>query len=475
MSLRTRLLAAFAYVLVLVIVALEVPLGLNTSRRVDAEVRAEAAGQAHLVAAGASGRLGDAAALGRLVAGAGRDLRGRVILVDRQGLLLADSAGSGLRLAPYGSRPEIAEALAGGTAQGIRHSADLDQDLLFTAVPIVEAGRRVGAVRVTQSVEAVQSAVRRDLLGLVGVGGLALLLGLGVAWLLAGSLARPLRGLAAAARRVASGELDRRAEVTGSREHREVAMAFNEMTARLAAALGAQREFVANASHQLRTPLTGLQLRLESARLRSNDPGLDRDLAAAERETQRLARLLAELLALARGGERPPAPADVDVAEAVAAARERWEPTAAASGHVLETAEAPELHVAVAGTDLAIVLDNLIENALRYSPAGTPVTVGWARGDGLALLTVEDRGAGLAPGEEHRVFERFYRGGQRNGHPEGTGLGLAIVAALVERWGGSAAAANRSGGGARIELRLPLAPAPAAPGRGSDERQGVRA
>ena len=132
-----------------------------------------------------------------------------------------------------------------------------------------------------------------------------LLLGLGLAWLLAGSLARPLRGLAGTARSVAGGDLDARAPVEGSSEQREVAAAFNDMTARSARALRSQREFVANASHQLRTPLTGLRLRLESAALKANDPAVERDLVAAERETVRLARLLSELLTLARERERP--------------------------------------------------------------------------------------------------------------------------------------------------------------------------
>ena len=170
MSLRRRLLFSFAYVLVLVIVALEVPLAVNLSRRIDAEVRSEAQGQAQLLAASLAGRLGSRRDLVPLVRRAARDLGGRVIVTDPRGRLLADSAGSGLRSASYASRPEVARALRGGTAQGTRHSSSLDQDLLFTSVPIVSRGRPTGAVRVTQSVDAVQDEVRRDRVALVGVG-----------------------------------------------------------------------------------------------------------------------------------------------------------------------------------------------------------------------------------------------------------------------------------------------------------------
>ncbi len=215
MSVRVWQLAAFAYVLVLMLVALEVPLNLNLSRRVDAEVRAEAANQAQLVAASAAGQLTDPTKLTPLVRTADDAVGGRVIIVDAQGRLLADSAGSGLTSASYANRPEIQQALAGNVEQGERHSASLGQDLLFTAVPIVEGNRRTGAVRITQSVDAVKSEVRRDTLALIGLGLAALALGLIVAWLLAGYLSRPLRGLTAAARRVEAGDLDARARGGG--------------------------------------------------------------------------------------------------------------------------------------------------------------------------------------------------------------------------------------------------------------------
>ena len=454
MSLRARLLAAFAYVLVLVIVALLVPLALNLSRRVDAEIRSEARGQAQLVAASASGRLDERAELQRLASDSARDLRGRVIVVGERGRLLVDSQSAVPAGTSYASRPEVAAALRGEATQGERHSDSLDEDLLFTAVPVVSEGRREGAVRVTQSVDAVNGEVRSDMLALIGVAAVVLLLGLGLAWLLAGSLARPLRGLAGTARRVAGGDLDARAREEGSSEQREVASAFNDMTGQLARALRSQREFVANASHQLRTPLTGLRLRLEAASLKTADEDVERELVAAERETVRLARLLTELLTLARERERPE-PERVSLAEVGHAAHERWEGPAETGGRVLVADGDGEPVVAATEADLAVVVDNLVENALNYSPIASTVMIAWGVDSDSAWLAVLDQGPGISPDERERVFERFFRG-EASRDAEGTGLGLSVVEALTERWGGSVRLEDRPEGGTRCEVRLPL-------------------
>jgi two-component system, OmpR family, sensor kinase len=454
-TLRARLLLAFAYVLVLVIVALEVPLALNLSRRVDAEIKSEAQGQAQLLAASASGRFAERSQLDSLVTRSARDLGGRVIVVDDEGTLLADSSRGGpVPDVSYASRPEITRALAGRPSQGTRRSESLDEELLFTAVPVVVEGRRAGAVRVTQGVDAVREEVRNDVIALIGVGVVALVLGLAVAWFLAGSLAKPLRSLAGTARRVTDGDLDARAEAEGSAEQREVASAFNEMTGRLSGTLRAQREFVANASHQLRTPLTGLRLRLEAAGLKSEDQAVKRELAAAEHETQRLARLLSELLMLAGERERPP-PQPVDVGDATAAACARWQGPAEQTGHRLDLEEGEPAEVAASAEDVAVMLDNLVENALNYSPPGTEVTIGWRAVGGSVHIRVADQGPGIEKEERQRLFERFYRGEASRGGAAGTGLGLSVVEALATRWDGRAQLSNRAEGGALAVLTLP--------------------
>jgi signal transduction histidine kinase len=458
MSLRARLLAAFAYTLLVVIVALEVPLANNLADRIDAEVRGEAAEEAAVLAAATSGRLDQPGYLQRISANSADQLGGRVVIVDASGRLLADSAAAAAAGQLYANdqRPELVEALGGHLSQKQRYSDTLGEDLLATAVPILEGQRTAGALRVTQAVGTVNEEIRSDVLALVGIGVLALALGLGVAWILAGSIARPVRELAGVARRRARGDLGARATPSGSSEQMELARGFNEMADRLEGVLESQRAFVADASHQLRTPLTGLRLRIEAAVNASRDPAVGRELEAAERETKRLADLVNELLTLA-SSEQPVDAEPGSLEDAVSAAARRWRVPAEESGRTLRVAEAgPLARVRAPAADLAIVLDNLIENAIKYSKRGSVVEVDWAADDGAAAIRVSNEGEPLAAEDAERAFERFYRGaaGRRG---SGTGLGLAIVTALVRRSGGSARLANAPGGRVTAEVELPLA------------------
>ena len=231
MSLRLRLLLAFAYGFLLIVIALEVPLALNLRRRVDAEVRNDAARPgAHRRRAGV-GLDGPPAAApenrepGGVAARRARDRR-RPGRDAARGLGREPARGRSRAGRRSGSRSR------GRTAQGTRHSDTLGEDLLYSAVPVTDGGRVAGAVRVTQSVGAVHDRVRRSVLALAAIGAAALGLGLVLAWFLADSLSRPLRKLAATARRVEEGDLDARAEVTGATEQREVTIAFNDMTER---------------------------------------------------------------------------------------------------------------------------------------------------------------------------------------------------------------------------------------------------
>ena len=286
------------------------------------------------------------------------------------------------------------------------------------------------------------------MLGIVAVGLAVLLVALLAAYLLARGITRPIERLGAATERIAAGDLDARAPVEGSREQRSLAGSFNLMTERLARALRAQTEFVADASHQLRTPLTGLRLRLEEAGASEDRAGARRHLDAGLEELDRMSHTIDDLLVLSRTGEREGQGEEVDLAEAVADARRRWE-RAAAARDVALTAE-PDGAGAVwaSRADLDRAVDAVLENAILYTAPGGHVSVA-AHG---AAIEVLDDGPGLAPGEEDEVFARFHRGSAGRGGARGTGLGLPIARELMRSWGGDATLANRPEGGARATL-----------------------
>lgn len=445
---------AMAYVLVLAIVALEIPLGLSLRERLDDEVRQQAKNSASVVSVLARSAMEDSGSdtLQQIVELSAEDVRGRVIVVDDSGDVVADSAGTADVGQDLSSRPEIARALDGHTSQITRDSETLGRELLATAVPIVEDGRTTGAVRVTQDVADVEDAFKRTLAGLVLIGLAVLGVGLIAGFIIARQIARPLRRFEGAARAVTEGDLQARAPVEGSSEQRELARAFNEMTDRLAGSLEAQSRFVADASHQLRTPLTGMRLRLEEAGAITDDPAVRSEVERGIDEVDRLSRMVDELLVLSQAGERDARPEPIDLQKAVEAATNRWEPIAGAADSQLKLAGDTSAVVEMSKSDLDRIVDALLENAIAYSPAGASVEISVAG----SSIEVRDHGKGIGQEDQELLFERFHRGAAGSARSGGTGLGLAIARELARRWGGEVVIGNADGGGAVAKVELPV-------------------
>jgi len=445
---------AFGYVMLVVLIALGVPLAVNLQQRARLELETEALIQAQGIASAVGSenllpKRGDV--LASIVEQSAPQVGGRVIVVDPEGILVADSQSSqslGTLYATDG-RPEIGQALAGIAESITRHSDELGTDLLATAVPIKDEGRIVGAVRITKPMSEVISQTRRATLGLIAVGLAGLASGLLLAWGLAGSLARPLRRLADTSERLGAGDLAARTEkVRGTAEIEQLGRSLDDMADRLERTVRAQREFVANASHQLRTPLTGIKLRLESALDGDPSTELRTQLEAADREVDRLAEIVARLLVMAKEIEDGQA-TRVDVGDAVSRAVARWEERASRLGaSLLARGEGGDAQGNPADVDQ--ILDNLLDNAIAYAPG--EIVLEAHREDGRVVLAVQDRGPGIPETERERVTDRFYRG--RGAPAGGSGLGLAIARELAEKWGGSLQVRGVEGGGTRVELRL---------------------
>jgi signal transduction histidine kinase len=326
------------------------------------------------------------------------------------------------------------------------------REVIQAAAPVFRRGSPAGAVVVAEDVASVRGAVRGAVVALAVLGGVVLLVGLAAVLVIAGQLTRPLRHLATAAGRIADGDLEVRAPVEGTAEHRLVADAFNDMTERLGRALRSQRDFVADASHELRSPLAGLKLRLEEARAAGMSGDAQSMVDGGLREVDRLVHTVNELLVLSRAGERDAPGEALDLVQQATLVADRWRGRARDAGLelALRPADGPVL-AWCAQVDLQRAADAIVENAVQYSPPGTTVTIGVADG----ALEVLDEGPGLGDDELTEVFKRFRRGRAGRTHFGGSGLGLPIARELARRWGGDATLENRAGGGARAVISLP--------------------
>jgi signal transduction histidine kinase len=459
MKVRTRLVVSFVYVLLVVIVALTVPLAIVLRDRARSELEALTLTNAQTIAAVLNrDRLGEDApdrrALVRDMRRYAADVGGRVVILDAGGIVLADSDGEDLgRDFASPGRPEVARALASQPNAEVRMSEDEGGDIAVAAAPIIDEGELVGVVRISRGVQTVQNNVGRATAAIVAVALGGLLAGLGIALALARSLARPLSRLAAAAQRLGAGDLSTRAgKLEGGTEVDELAGSFDEMADRFERTVRGQREFVANASHQLRTPLTGMKLRLEAA-VADSDGAVREQLLAADKEVDRLAQIIERLLTMAGQIEKGKIEEGhiprVDLADAVERAVERWRERAAraSSSLVDDRRNGRAVAAVVDPADLDQILDVLIDNALIHAPG--PVEVSANANGERATMSVRDHGPGIPADEEARVTERFFRG--RGAPAGGSGLGLAIARELAERWDGGIEV-HASPAGTRVDV-----------------------
>ena len=375
----------------------------------------------------------------------------RVVVVNKTGGSLIDTSGPAGR--DFATRPEIAVALSGSRAEGTRHSDTLNTELLYVAVPVTSAGNIYGAVRLTLDTQEVNALVRGYWLGLLGVAAVVLVAMAGIGWAIARSVTRPLRRLDAAAARFATGDLTATEPDPGAPPEIAVLGAtMNTMARRLDRLLAEHRGFVADASHQLRTPLTALRLRLENIHSAVEDPEVSDDLGAAIDETSRLAGLVDDLLRFARA-EETAAPETVDLVQLAADRVDTWSAMADTADVVLDFSSpaGPILVGAVPG-GVEQILDNLIDNAITAAPPGSRVVVTVARGRATHSFTIADQGPGLSDELKERALDRFWR----FDHSEpGTGLGLPIANALAKASGGSLVLRDGAGGGLAVTVTLP--------------------
>jgi len=303
--------------------------------------------------------------------------------------------------------------------------------------------------------------LRRTNVALAVAGAGAVLAALLMGGLLARTLTRPLHALTEATQRMAGGELEQEVPVTSADEIGNLTTAFNRMSREVARAHKVRRQMTADVAHELRTPLTVIAGYIESMRDGVLSPTPER-LTVIYTEIERLQALVSELqtLTLVDAGELKLNRQPIAPGELLHQAFATFEHPARRKAVQLAVHVDPDLPaILVDESRMAQVLDNLISNALRYTPAGGRITLGAARQGDRLKLTVEDTGAGIAAGDLPFVFDRFYRADQSRAADDGeSGLGLAIVKAVVEAHEGEISVASAPGQGTTFIISLPASP-----------------
>ena len=361
--------------------------------------------------------------------------------------------GNAIELGPAGGPPlpVTGETLATANGRSGGAFSDHSVDGLHLRVLTAPLGT-IGAVQVARSLsdaDRVLERLRTVLIALVAVG---TALAAGLSRLFSRRVIAPVTELTEAAEHIeATGDLGRRVDAGGDDEVGRMAARFNAMLARLQASQGQQRQLVADASHELRTPVTSLRTNVEVLRDAPAMDDADRHalLDDVVEQAEELGNLVADLIALARDGETPPATEDVRLDELVAEAVVRARRHAPAVSFTLRTE--PCL-VSAAPDRIGRAINNLLDNAAQHADR-VEVTVS-AEG----VVAVRDHGPGVPPEDVPLVFDRFYRGATARGR-SGSGLGLAIVRQVAESHGGSVRVESPEGGGARFVLALPGEPA----------------
>ncbi len=377
-------------------------------------------------------------------------------VVDVDGIVQADSAG-------LEQGNDLSGILAVAAALQGHEQAQMQGSWLYVAVPMRQETRIVGAVYLGQALRDV-SAVLADLRArLLISAAVAMVFSALVGLLLARAIARPVRQLTQAANRLAGGDFDSPLDIRSNDELGELAGAFRSMSSDMKAMLQARTYLVTNVGHELRTPLTAVKGLVETLRDGAVDDLQVREkfLASIEDETDRLIRLVNDLLVLSRADARALSlrRKPFDIAALAHSCAEQLAAQAAAQNMSI-LVNGPESQVQADPDRIRQVIINLLDNAIRFSPPGQAVTVTVTPSASDVTISVQDCGPGIPAAEQARVFERFYRGDKSrardaHGADGGAGLGLSIAQALVQAHGGHITLVSQPKQGTVVQFTLP--------------------
>ncbi len=299
--------------------------------------------------------------------------------------------------------------------------------------------------------------IHRTALKLAGVGGIILFFGLAGGWWFVGRAIRPIEAISTAAVKISGGDLSQRINVAETEsELGQLAAVLNSTFARLETAFAQQRQFTADAAHELRTPVSVMLTQTQTALQRERSGAEYREtLEACQRAAQRMRRLTESLLELARldAGQEPMKRQKFDLSQMARDCVELVRPLAAARGINIDC-DLPPVEAQGDAERLAPVITNLLANAVQYNQANGEVRISAKLQGGMILIAVSDTGPGIPSKDLPHVFERFYRADQSRSSGQ-TGLGLAISKAIVEAHGGAIEVVSQPGAGTTFTVVLP--------------------
>ena len=431
-----RLLLSYLSLILLVLLALEVPFGYVYARGELSRFSNSTEQSAVILSELCEERVeqGTADDIPALVRRYARRTRHRVLVTDHRGVVLADSQDAIHTGTDLSARPDIAAGLGNRSSNGTTHDTATDSDAFFATKPGTLRSSVRCVVQVVAPLAALDIEIHDTWLAMAGGGLVVLAAVTAIAFALARWITRPVRALEHATAQLADGSLtDPPATDLGPPELRRLATSFTRTAARLQHLLRAQESFASEASHQLKTPLTSLRLRLENFEPYL-DPRAQPSLDEAVGEVERLTRMVQGLLALARLENSAIPPEAVDLDAVVTDRAATW------------TAFAAENRVGITVTGTSVgpvwaipggleqIIDNLLSNALRVSLPGTAITLARDLGPNGPELHVIDEGPGMTAAQRARAFDRFWRA--PDAYHDGTGLGLPMVQRLTRAGGG---------------------------------------
>ena len=355
--------------------------------------------------------------------------------------------------------PEILAALQRQDNHDIRYDVWTGEERLFVAAPILDNQGIEGLVQLSAPMDEIQGRVRAMWLTLISATLVLVALFVLVSIFLGEQITRPLHRLTAAAHRLAGGDLSTRLEMNRQDELGTLAAAFDHMAAEISQLLARERAFVANASHELRSPVTSIQLRAELLEMATiDDQRRERYVREIRQESENLGRLLQQLLDLnqAQSAKKQP-PAAIDIAPCLRQVCELMSPLAEWAGLTMTVDIPPSLpSIIIEERDCEMLFRNLVDNAIKYTPAGGQVRVTAHRAASWVEILVQDTGIGIPEQDLPYIFDRFYRVDKVRDRT-GSGLGLALVKEIVTQVGGEIGAASTEGEGVLMTVRLPVA------------------